>query len=146
MCKNHPCPVAAGISAHSALITTHQCVLLSKFGKVGVVVVSLGPNWVKGGCRRQVDGTAGLPSAPEMPCASRQARLVPIPDLMLEVQLVDRGMANSVRGTGAGAFRDQRPGSGIACSQDRRPPSCSTASRITAKSIASRSKLTSGAD
>jgi hypothetical protein len=25
--------------------------------------------WVKGGCRRQADGTAGLPSAPEMPCA-----------------------------------------------------------------------------
>src|SRR6266446_3292330 len=23
---------------------------------------------VKGGCRHQVDGTAGLPSAPEMPC------------------------------------------------------------------------------
>ena len=32
---------------------------------------------VKGGCRRQVDGTAGLPSAPEMPCAPRQLRLVP---------------------------------------------------------------------
>jgi hypothetical protein len=27
------------------------------------------------------DGTAGLPSAPEMPCAPRQLRLVPIPDL-----------------------------------------------------------------
>jgi hypothetical protein len=26
---------------------------------------------VKGGYRRQVDGTAGLPSAPEMPCAPR---------------------------------------------------------------------------
>jgi hypothetical protein len=35
------------------------------------------PLWVKGGCRRQVDGTAGLPSAPEMPCAPRQLRLVP---------------------------------------------------------------------
>ena len=77
---------------------------------------------------------------------SRLQGALPIPDLMLEVQLVDRGTANSVRGTGAGAFRDQRPGSGIACSQDRRPPSCSTASRITAKSIASRSELTSGAD
>ena len=32
---------------------------------------------VKGGCRRQVDGTAGLPSAPEMPCAPRQLRLAP---------------------------------------------------------------------
>src|SRR5882762_5846906 len=83
--------------------------------------------WVKGGCRRQVDGTAGLPSSPDMPSAPRQLGLVPIPDLMLEVQLVDRGTANSVRGTGAGAFRDQRPGSGIACSQDRGSPSCSAA-------------------
>jgi hypothetical protein len=33
------------------------------------------------GCRRRVDGTAGLPSAPGMPCAPRQVRLVPIPDL-----------------------------------------------------------------
>ena len=35
-------------------------------------------------CRRgQVDGTAGLPSAPEMPCAPQQLRLVPIPDVSL---------------------------------------------------------------
>ena len=40
----------------------------------------LGPLRVKGGCRRQVDGTAGLPSAPEMPCARRQLRLVPQAD------------------------------------------------------------------
>ena len=33
--------------------------------------------WVTGGCRRQVDGTAGLPSAPEMPCAPGSLRLVP---------------------------------------------------------------------
>jgi hypothetical protein len=33
------------------------------------------------GCRREVDGTAGLPSAPETACAPRQLRLVPIPDL-----------------------------------------------------------------
>ena len=26
---------------------------------------------VKGGCRRQADGTAGLPPAPEMPCVPR---------------------------------------------------------------------------
>jgi hypothetical protein len=32
---------------------------------------------VKGGCRRQVDDTAGLLSAAEMPCAPRQLRLVP---------------------------------------------------------------------
>jgi hypothetical protein len=32
---------------------------------------------VKGGCRRQAGGTAGLPPAPEMPCAPRQLRLVP---------------------------------------------------------------------
>jgi hypothetical protein len=37
--------------------------------------------WVKGGCHRQADGTAGLPSAPEMPSASRQLRLVPIADV-----------------------------------------------------------------
>jgi hypothetical protein len=36
---------------------------------------------VKGGCRRQVDDAAGLPSAPEMPCAPRQLRLVPNPGL-----------------------------------------------------------------
>jgi len=35
---------------------------------------------VKGGCRRQVDGTAGMPSAPEMPCARKQLRLVPRAD------------------------------------------------------------------
>jgi hypothetical protein len=34
-----------------------------------------------GGCRRQVDGTAGLPSAPEITCAPRQLRLVPVADL-----------------------------------------------------------------
>ena len=33
--------------------------------------------WVTGGCHREVDGTAGLPSAPEMPRAPRQLRLVP---------------------------------------------------------------------
>jgi hypothetical protein len=33
---------------------------------------------VKGGCRRQVDGTAGLFSTPEMPGAPRQLRLVPL--------------------------------------------------------------------
>jgi hypothetical protein len=34
---------------------------------------------VKGSCRRHADGTAGLPSAPEMPCGSQRLRLVPIP-------------------------------------------------------------------
>jgi tetratricopeptide (TPR) repeat protein len=33
--------------------------------------------WVKVGCCRPVDGTAGLPSVPEMPCVSRRLRLVP---------------------------------------------------------------------
>jgi integrase/recombinase XerD len=33
--------------------------------------------WVNGGGCRQADGTAGLPSAPEMPCAPSQLRLVP---------------------------------------------------------------------
>jgi hypothetical protein len=35
---------------------------------------------VRGGCRRQVDGTAGLPSIPEMSSALGQLRLVPKPD------------------------------------------------------------------
>ena len=35
------------------------------------------PLWVMGGCRRQADGTAGLPPAPEMLCAPRWLRLVP---------------------------------------------------------------------
>ena len=41
-----------------------------------------GQLWVKGGCGLQVDGTAGLPSAPEMPCAARQLSLVPQADLL----------------------------------------------------------------
>jgi hypothetical protein len=36
---------------------------------------------VRGGCRRQVDGTARLPSATEIPCAPRQLRLVPGTDI-----------------------------------------------------------------
>ena len=36
---------------------------------------------MRGDFRRQVDGTADLPSAPEMPCAPRQLRLVPITDV-----------------------------------------------------------------
>ena len=39
--------------------------------------MSVGPLRVTGGCRRQVDGTAGPPSAPELPSALRQLRLVP---------------------------------------------------------------------
>jgi hypothetical protein len=35
------------------------------------------PQWITGGCRRQVDGRAGLPSVPEMPSAPQQLRLVP---------------------------------------------------------------------
>jgi hypothetical protein len=40
-----------------------------------------GPGWVRGGCRRQVDGTAVLPAAPEMTCAPGQLRLVPTGDV-----------------------------------------------------------------
>jgi hypothetical protein len=36
--------------------------------------------WVKGGSRRQTDGGAGLPSAPEMPFAPGQLRSVPRAD------------------------------------------------------------------
>jgi len=50
-------------------------------------------NCVRGGCRREVDGTTGLPSASEMPCALRQLRFVPKADLMLAVQLVRRKAA-----------------------------------------------------
>jgi hypothetical protein len=42
---------------------------------------AVSPVWVTGGCRRQTDATAGLPSAPKMPCVPGQLRLVPIPDL-----------------------------------------------------------------
>jgi hypothetical protein len=35
----------------------------------------------QGRLRHQVDGTAGLPSAPDMPCAPRQLRLVPQAEL-----------------------------------------------------------------
>ena len=35
-----------------------------------------------------------------MPLCAQPLRLVPIPDLMIEVQLVDRATAKSVRGTG----------------------------------------------
>jgi hypothetical protein len=37
--------------------------------------------WVKGGCGRQADGTAGLPPAPEIARVSRHLRFVPEPDL-----------------------------------------------------------------
>jgi hypothetical protein len=36
--------------------------------------------WVKGGCGRQADGTAGLPSAPEIARVLRHLRFVPLPD------------------------------------------------------------------
>jgi hypothetical protein len=36
-----------------------------------------GQLWVRGGCRRQANARAGLPSAPEMPCAPPQLRSVP---------------------------------------------------------------------
>src|SRR5260370_15042197 len=38
--------------------------------------------WGQGRLRPQVDGTAGLPSAPEMACAPRELRLVPKADLV----------------------------------------------------------------
>ena len=42
----------------------------------------LQPVSAKGGCPRQADGTAGLPSAPEMPCAPKWLRLVPTRDIL----------------------------------------------------------------
>jgi hypothetical protein len=38
------------------------------------------PLWVKGGCGRQTDGTAGLTPAPEMPRTARHLRFVPQAD------------------------------------------------------------------
>ena len=37
-----------------------------------VVRTKSDPIRVRGRCRRQVDGTVGLPRAPEMPCVPRQ--------------------------------------------------------------------------
>jgi len=48
------------------------------------------PLRVKGGCGRQVDGTAGLPSASEMPCAPSQLRLVPRTDKALSPRCTSR--------------------------------------------------------
>jgi hypothetical protein len=49
-------------------------------GSTYLAAPRLRPVWFTGGCRQEVDGTAGLPSAPEIPCASRQLRLVPCVD------------------------------------------------------------------
>src|SRR5208282_4138605 len=61
--------------------------------------------WVKGGCHPEVDGTAGLPSAPEIPCVPRRLRLVPIPDLMLcgVIEPVYPKVGNSRPPVGVGA-------------------------------------------
>ena len=49
------------------------------FGRLPVIGnSSLGP---EGGYHPQVDVTAGLPSAPEVPCAPRELRLVPRADI-----------------------------------------------------------------
>src|SRR5271168_4461189 len=39
------------------------------------------PSWVKGGCSRQADGTAGLPPASEIPDSFRHLRFVPKPEV-----------------------------------------------------------------
>ena len=52
---------------------------------------------VKGGCRRQVDGTAGPPSAPEMPFAPRQLRLVPRAVIQPRLDLYQGWVAEHVR-------------------------------------------------
>src|ERR1700730_3588527 len=99
----------------------------------GEILDMLGPVLIKTSLLSTVCPGSDLPPMEVDTLISRIGSSVPIPDLMLDVQLVDRGTANSVRGTGAGSFRDQRPGSGIACSQDRGSPSCYTASPVTAK-------------
>jgi hypothetical protein len=44
---------------------------------------------------RQVDGTAGLHSAPEMPCAPRRLRLVPLPDSMALYREMEQHVSQS---------------------------------------------------
>jgi hypothetical protein len=85
---------------------------------------------VKGGCGRQADGAAGLPSAPEMPCAPRQLRLVPIPDLMLEGSVRRQRDGNSVRAPRLALSEIKDPATGSRVRRDRGSQSCSTASRI----------------
>jgi hypothetical protein len=51
----------------------------------------------KGGCRREVDGTAGLPSAPEITCAPQQLRLVPM-HKVAALQPAARGARREARG------------------------------------------------
>src|SRR4029077_6508157 len=54
------------------------------------------PDSTKGGCRRQVDGTVGLPSAPEMPCAPGQLHLVPQAVISLHARGPDPQVLGSV--------------------------------------------------
>jgi hypothetical protein len=61
--------------------------LLALASEIDIVAVSI-PEWVKGGCRRYVDGTVGLPPAPEIPRAPRQLRLVPHPGLFAADEVV----------------------------------------------------------
>ena len=69
--------VRYGTTSPSECVLTKDRVPPRPFARA-LAMVGLG---VKGGCRHQVDGTAGLPSAPEMPCAPRQLRLVPTRDV-----------------------------------------------------------------
>ena len=52
--------------------------------------------WVKGGCRPQVDGTAGVSSTTELPYASRQLRLVPQAAISLHARGPDPQALGSV--------------------------------------------------
>ena len=56
------------------------------------------PKWVKGGCGRQADGTAGLPPASEMPEAFRHLRFVPTTDLTSESRNVPQGRIPDMTG------------------------------------------------
>ena len=54
----------------------------------------------QGRLRHQVDGTAGLPSAPDMPCAPRQLRLVPQAVISLHARGPDPQALGSVESDG----------------------------------------------
>src|ERR1700720_3662891 len=78
-----------------------------------------GPEWVKGGCRRQADGTAGLPPAPEMPCAPRAVTLGANSGPHAAVHLVRRGTATSAFASGPSAVRDLKAARAAAHFRDR---------------------------
>jgi hypothetical protein len=65
------------------------------------IVMKESPVRVKGGCRHQVDGTAGLPSAPEMPLCAQPLCLVPFTDIRRRLrsgQVATEGICKRLNG------------------------------------------------